>query len=304
METPVVSASCPTRIRPSVNHGATPGSRVFTLACVLVLLCAACSHPQERPQQIVIATTTSVVNSGLMAYLADQFRKESGIVIRVHAAGSGRALEMLSDEEVDLVISHAPAGEAQMLARHPNWRYHKIAANHFLIIGPADDPAHVAAATTVVDAFRRITASRAKFVSRGDNSGTHERENQIWQSAEITPPPDVRLVSGSGMAATLRMADDQRAYTLSDDATFLQLRDRLSSKELFSNDPALVNTYAVVYAPGPGVAKRLADWLIDGNGHSAIDAFGVSGAHPFQSWPVDCPATTPDSPLCVAQQHN
>lgn len=297
----MVSAGCPTRIGPSVDHGATPGPRLFVLACALVVACMACSRPQERPQQIVIATTTSVVNSGLMAYLAEQFRKESGIVIRVHAAGSGRALEMLSDGEVDLVISHAPAAEAQMLARHPNWRYHKIAANHFLIIGPADDPAHVAEAANVADVFRRITASRAKFVSRGDNSGTHERETQIWQSAGITPPPEVRLVSGSGMGATLRMADDQRAYTLSDDATFLQLRDRLSSKALFSNDPALINTYAVVYAPGPEVAKRLGDWLIDGKGHAAIDAFAVSGAHPFQSWPADCPAVTPGSPLCVAQ---
>src|ERR1043165_3685265 len=193
------------------------GSGVRALVAVALAACWHCAS--ERPAQIVIATTTSVVNSGLMSHLADQYQKQSGVAIRVHADGSGQGLEMLSDGTVDLVISHAPESESKMIALHPKWHYQKIAANHFLIVGPAEDPAHVSSATTAAEAFRRIATAGQMFVSRGDGSGTHERETQMWTASGAALPSELHPISGTGMAATLPVTDDRRAHTLTADAT-------------------------------------------------------------------------------------
>src|SRR5688572_33230802 len=148
----------------------------------IVVMLAACTSA-ARPV-IDIATTTSVQNSGLLDYLLPHFAEAQ---VRVHAAGSGRALQMLADGVVDLVISHAPETEARYLATHADWRYRKLASNWFIIVGPGDDPAHVRDATDALDAFRRMAAAPVPLVSRGDESGTYEREQAFWRSSGVTP---------------------------------------------------------------------------------------------------------------------
>ena len=148
---------------------------------------AGCSRSSERAPALDVATTTSVQNSGLLEALLPHF---TDATVRVHAAGSGRSLEMLADGIVDLVISHAPETETRYLADHPGWLYRKLAFNRFVIVGPRADPAMIRQAGDALEAFRRIAGAPVTFVSRGDSSGTHERELMLWKAAGVTPLPE------------------------------------------------------------------------------------------------------------------
>lgn len=253
----------------------------------------ACAAPEPRPLEI--ATTTSVVNSGLLDFVLRAFNEP----VRVHAAGSGRSLAMLSDQIVDLVISHAPESEERSLAAHPDWRYQKIAYNHFLIVGPRSDPADVRNAADAIDGFRRIAAHDAAFVSRGDQSGTHEREISLWSGAQVGSSADHVLVSGGSMAATLRQADARVAYTLSDEATWWQLESSLHLEALLTKDAALLNSYSVVYPAGSARAAELATWLAQGAGRDRIGNFKVAGRQPFALWPENCQRDKPSALPCM-----
>lgn len=261
----------------------------------VIVMLAACT-PATRPA-IDIATTTSVQNSGLLDHLLPHFEPAQ---VRVHAAGSGRSLEMLADGVVDLVISHAPEAEARYLAAHAGWRYRKLASNWFIIVGPRDDPARIRDAGDAVDAFRRIAAAPVPFVSRGDESGTHEREQTFWRSSGVMPAPGRLIVSGRGMALALRHADEINGYTLSDDATFRQLQPQLDLVAFTVGDARLLNTYAVIHRPGNANAAMLADWLLNGDGRRRIAEFHIEGRAAFTVWPQSCPARSPDAQPCEA----
>jgi tungstate transport system substrate-binding protein len=185
-----------------------------------------------------------------------------------------------------------------MLATHSDWHYQKIATNHFVLVGPDSDPAGIRTATDVVDAFKRVAAADVDFISRGDGSGTHERESDLWTFAKVRPAPSRLLVSGAGMGATLRHADERRAYTLTDDATFMQMRQQLTLAILFSKDARLVNAYAVIYPRESLLASRLAEWLASGKGREMIGEYSVSGTRSFAPWPEGCPGDQPTSMLC------
>jgi tungstate transport system substrate-binding protein len=275
-----------------------PCVRVIAATCVVLALTSACGSNSAQPQTVDIATTTSVVNSGLLDSLLPAFHSDTGITVRVHAAGSGRALEMLNDGVVDLAISHAPQAEAGMLARHGDWRYRKIATNLFVVVGPATDPAGIRDAADIVSAFSRIAAAGADFISRGDGSGTHERESELWAVAQVKPAPGRMLVSGAGMGATLRQADGRGAYTLTDDSTFMQLRQQLKLAVLFSNDPRLVNSYSVVHPRNNPTASTLGDWLSQGKGRELLGAYRIGGSPAFAPWPEGCPGDAPAAALC------
>jgi tungstate transport system substrate-binding protein len=272
---------------------------IRAVACLaLVVPLFACRDTNDEKPVVDIATTTSVVNSGLLDSLLPAFQGETGITVRVHAAGSGRALEMLNDGVVDLAISHAPQAESNMLARHRDWRYRKIATNQFVLVGPATDPADVRGAADVIGAFKRIAAADADFISRGDGSGTHERESELWTAAQVKPAPGRMLVSGAGMGATLRQADGRGAYTLTDDSTFMQLRQQLTLAVLFSNDPRLVNSYSVIHPRENPGASTLSDWLAQGKGRELLGAYRIGGTPAFTPWPEGCPGDAPAAALC------
>ena len=272
-----------------------PGDNSVKYALILLLIASqtlACATREERPLEI--ATTTSVVNSGLLEFVLRSFDQP----VRVHAAGSGRSLAMLADQIVDLVISHAPASEARSLADHPDWRYQKIAYNQFVILGPPSDPADVRHAADAVDAFRRIAAHDAIFVSRGDQSGTHEREMTLWQEARVNRDDERILTGGGGMATTLRQADARSAYTLCDEATWWQLQPSLHLEALVTDDASLLNSYSVIYPSASAKAVALANWLVEGQGRERIAAFRTARRQPFALWPQNCPRDTPLAVPC------
>jgi tungstate transport system substrate-binding protein len=173
--------------------------------------------------------------------------------------------------------------------------------NDFVLVGPPDDPARVKDSNNLIDAMRRIAGSSARFISRGDQSGTHEREQQLWARAGVTPPADRLIVAGAAMGSTLRVTSESGAYTLTDRATFDQLAGSLKLQILFEGGALLLNTYAVVFDPAGPRAKEaaaFAGWLSDGAGRDQIDSYrGKGTTQPFRPWPAghdrSRPADTP-----------
>lgn len=272
----------------------TPARLAVLGTALLAIGCA-----RGAAQTIDIATTTSVHNSGLLGHLLPVFEQASGITVRVHAAGSGRALRMLVDGVVDAVISHAPEAEQRLLPQHPDWSYRKFASNWFVVAGPGADPARVSGAADAVVAFQRIADSRAKFVSRGDESGTHERERSLWTAAGREPAPDNLIVSGRGMAQALRHASEARGYVLTDASTFWQLAAGIELKILFENDRRLINTYAVIHPGSNPKAATFATWLASVDGANAIGAFTIGGQRAFEPWPPGCAGHQPADLPCA-----
>src|SRR5262245_58305467 len=270
-----------------------PAFRLLTL--LLIAAALACRGGETGTKPLTIATTTSVMNSGLLTAILPAFESRTSTRVRIHAVGSGQALKMLHDGEVELTISHAPEAETEYLARHPEWSYFKIAYNGFVIVGPKADPAGVRTAGDAIAAFRRIAANESAFVSRGDSSGTHEREAALWKYAG---GPTRRLAtSGGSMAVTLRQANETNAYTLSDEATFRQLQPRLELEVLFQDDERLLNTYAVIAPREHANAERLSTWL-RGDGQALIDQYLIGGQPAFHRWPNGCRDDTPIARPC------
>jgi tungstate transport system substrate-binding protein len=236
-----------------------------------------------------MATTTSVGNSGLLDVLLPAFGSSHGVRVQSHLVGSGRALAMLASGGADLVISHAPDAEAAALRAHARWLYRKVMFNDFVIVGPAEDPADVAAAATAVEGMRRIAASSARFISRGDESGTHERERALWTQAGGAPAGDRLVAAGAGMGSTLRVASQTGAYTLTDRATYAQHAGSLRLTVVLEGGRELLNTYAVVIDPdGPNAAdaRTFAEWLASGGGRDIVAQYRVGGRVPaFLPWP-------------------
>jgi tungstate transport system substrate-binding protein len=265
-------------------------------AAILVVL-GGCSSPADL-RILTIATTSSVDQSGLLAALLPAFKAESGIEVRIHVAGSGQALQMLGRGDAALAISHAPNAEAKALLVHADWQYRKFAFNQFVIVGPRHDRANVGDSSSAVDAFRRIARSGERFVSRGDQSGTHEREERIWSLAGQRPDNQRLIVSGRGMAQALRHADEAEAYTLSDEATFHRLQQQLELAVHYGGDSLLVNTYAVLHGASDLDAAYFARWLTTGSGRSLVSAFAVDDRPQYSVWPQGCPAAAPNDTPC------
>jgi tungstate transport system substrate-binding protein len=203
---------------------------------------------------------------------------------------------MLAANEADVVIGHAPEQEARALHAHPAWFYRKILYNDFLIVGPPVDPASIAGMTDAVTAMKRVVESHQRFLSRGDESGTHERERQLWAAAGIHPRSDQVIVAGAGMGQTLRIASETGAYTLTDRGTFEMLSHALSLRALVAGDPRLLNTYAVVADSTNEPGVRFAHWLADGDGRRALaDTLRSGEVRGFTLWPTDHDGTRPDS---------
>lgn len=261
-------------------------------AVVALSLASGCSDT-AAPRHLVLATTTSVGNSGLLDALLPALQAGTGLTVRTHLVGSGRALAMLSDGHADVALTHAPEAEAAALAQHPDWVYRKLMFNDFVIVGPAADPGGVAPAGDAVEAFRRIARSTALFISRADGSGTEERETLLWKLAGIAPQPSRRVAAGAGMGATLRIADQMNAYTLADRATFLQHAPTVSVRILSEGDPRLLNTYAVVHG-NEARAVRFSDWLAGSRGREIIAGYRIAGHPAFSVWPAGRADRRPD----------
>ncbi|BCX17387.1 MAG: tungsten ABC transporter substrate-binding protein [Geminicoccaceae bacterium] len=261
--------------------------RVF----LALALGAPVSASRAADRSILLATTTSAENSGLLGYLLPRFEKASGIRVKVVAVGTGQALKLGERGDADLLLLHHPPSEEAFVAAGFGIDRREIMANDFLLVGPAEDPAG-ARGRDVLAAFRAIAASGAPFVSRGDASGTHERERELWRAAGIDPGSAARgwyREAGSGMGATLNIAAAMGAYTLADRGTWASFANRRGLVVLVEGDPRLSNVYAVTLvnpARHPHVkvaeARALADWLGGPEGQAAIGSFEVGGTRPFR----------------------
>ena len=218
---------------------------LFALAFLgALLLAAACGGSEDDPSTIILATTTSTHDSGLLDELVPRFEARTGITVKVIAVGTGAALRMAGEGNVDAVLVHAPEAEAPYIASGDLVSGRLVMTNDFVIVGPPDDPAAAAAAPDLPAALAAI-ASSGRFVSRGDDSGTHKRELALWAGAGIDPAALPREETGQGMGATLTIASERGAYTLTDRATYLALRDVLDLAVLVQGDAGLLNVYHV-----------------------------------------------------------
>src|SRR6059058_1916073 len=204
------------------------------LACIAISSTALHRPPPPitaQSREIILATTTSTRDAGLLDSLLPVFERQTGYHVKVIAVGSGQALEMGRRGDADVVLSHAPEAERVLADSGYFLRRRLVMHNDFLIVGPAADRAGLRGLNDDVAALRRVAAAGATFISRGDRSGTHQRELQLWKEAGVVPPAGSRagwyVESGQGMAATLQMADEKRAYTMTDRATYLAWRDKV-----------------------------------------------------------------------------
>ncbi len=226
-----------------------PGIPTIVLA-LLLLVASACAQEPEQTPALLLATTTSVRDSGLLDVLLPDFIERSGIPVRVIAVGSGAALRMGGEGNADLLLTHAPEAEQRLLESGAVLSRRPFMENHFVIVGPPEDPADVRGAASPVEAFRRIVRSGAPYVSRGDDSGTHMRERALLEAANFEElerlPWKPTATTGSGMGITLQVAGERRAYTLSDLATFLAFRDRIGLEALSRPGEQLRNIYSLL----------------------------------------------------------
>lgn len=261
---------------------------LLTLALVSIVASAATTAAADR--FIILQSTTSTDNSGLYAYLLPLFEAESGIEVRVVAVGTGQALRNARNGDGDVLIVHARAAEDAFVAAGHGVARHDLMANDFVIVGPASDPADIAATTDTATAMRRLARGAAPFISRGDDSGTHKKEKSLWHAAGLAPQPgaDWYREAGAGMGATLNITIGMNAYTLTDRATWISFGNRQNHRVLAEGDDALQNPYGVILvnpARHSGVRAKdgriFIDWLLSPTGQAAISAFRVNGKQLF-----------------------
>ena len=250
----------------------------FCILGVLAIMAAPGSAPAAT--RIKCASTTSTQNSGLFDYLLPKFEKKSGIKVDVVAVGTGAAIEIGKRGDADVVLVHAKNQELKAVAEGFFVDRHDVMYNDFVIIGPPNDPAKIKGLKSATEAFKKIAESKSPFVSRGDKSGTHTKELAIWKQAGIDPKGQKWYMEvGQGMEKTQRVANEKRAYTLTDRGTWLATKDKdkLEMAVVLEGDPVLFNQYGVM-AVNPAKHKDLKNkeamvfinWLISPEGQAAI----------------------------------
>ncbi|MGB3438699.1 MAG: substrate-binding domain-containing protein [Actinophytocola sp.] len=257
--------------------------RLLALLTVLLSL-TACGTDQaggpDSEKSLILATTTSTQDSGLLDVLLPAFTEDTGWRVKPLAVGSGQAIELGRRGEADVLLVHSPAAEEEFVAEGTAGRRTLVMHNDFVLVGPAADPAGIKG-VPAEEAMRRIADSGAGFVSRGDESGTHAREKQLWEKNEIVPSGQWYRSTGQGMGATLRVASESSAYTLTDRATFLSQKENLALAVLNDGGKALLNIYHVIEMTEragdrvqPDAAKAFTAWITGAEGQRMIGEFG------------------------------
>ncbi len=217
------------------------------IAFLLGLALVACgSSTEQATPKLILATTTSTQDSGLLDELVPLFEEQSGFTVQTIAVGTGAALKMAEEGNADVLLVHAPTAEMVLMEAGFGKDRMLIMHNDFVIVGPAADPAAVRSMTSAGEALSKISTAEAGFVSRGDDSGTHKKEKSLWVSVDLTPAWDDYIESGQGMGATLIIASEKEAYTMTDRATYLAIQDNLDLEILVEGDKILLNIYHVM----------------------------------------------------------
>jgi tungstate transport system substrate-binding protein len=245
---------------------------------------AAAFLPAAPPagKALILATTTSTQDSGLLDELVPLFEQQTGYSVKTIAVGSGQALALGRRGEADVLLVHSPEAELVLVAEGAGVNRRLIMHNDFVLVGPPADPAGITK-HTAMESLQRISGAKALFMSRGDNSGTHAMELQLWKAAGIAPQGPWYQQTGQGMGQTLAVAAEKRAYTLSDRGTYLSLRNKLGLAVLHEGDPSLRNVYHVIEvnsARFPRVnaagALAFADFLVSKAVQQRIKEFGIA----------------------------
>jgi tungstate transport system substrate-binding protein len=235
-----------------------------------------------RNRNVILATTTSTQDSGLLDVLVPLFQKQRGYTVKTVAVGTGQALALAAKGDADVALVHAPSLEREYVAKGTLLNRRLVMYNDFVIIGPKEDPAKIRSQKSTVAAFKAIEQAKAGFVSRGDNSGTHILEKSLWKAAGIEPKGPWYIESGQGMGATLTIASERHLYTLTDRGTFLALGKSLRLAVLVEGDRVLFNIYSVMEvnpANGPRIntagGKAFADFMVAPQTQAVIRGFGM-----------------------------
>ncbi|MEJ2727215.1 MAG: substrate-binding domain-containing protein [Deltaproteobacteria bacterium] len=259
---------------------------IICLALVVSVLPASSSAEEKT---LMMATTTSTDNTGLLDYLAPKFKEATGIELKWTATGTGKALKLGENCDVDILMVHAPPAEKKFVADGYGIDRRQIMYNDFVIIGPASDPAGIKG-KSVKEAFDMLEAKQAIFVSRGDNSGTHKKELSLWKAADL-PVPDKEswyVQTGQGMLATINIAAERNGYTMTDRGTYIKYESNLKGnpplKILVEGDPVLLNQYSVI-AVNPkhcskvkyDTAKQFIKWITGAQAQQYIKDFKLLG---------------------------
>jgi tungstate transport system substrate-binding protein len=243
-----------------------------------LLLSAGCGRQAET---IILATTTSTQDSGLLDVLVPMFRDQTGIETKVIAVGTGQALQIGRRGDADLLLAHDPDAEERFMAEGHGALRRSVMHNDFVLVGPSANPARIRSPTHIVQAFTRMVGSRSSFVSRGDESGTHQKEKQIWKKVGVQPEGNWYISAGTGMGQVLRMAAEMRAYTLSDRGTYLAQWEGLDLLIVCEGDPLLFNPYSVIVVNPDKhanvhaeAARKFVDFLLSPETQKTIADFG------------------------------
>jgi tungstate transport system substrate-binding protein len=260
------------------------GKKIMSLGMIVSLFfITGMASVQAQPKTIILATTTSTQDSGLLDVLLPVFEKKTGFFVKTIAVGSGQAMAMGQKGEADVLLVHSPAAEKQFVAEGFGVNRRLVMHNDFIIVGPSEDPAKIKGIKSSSESFKKIALAKALFLSRGDNSGTHAKEKDIWKAAGINPEREKWYQqTGLGMGQTLNVAAEKKGYTLADRGTYLALKKNLGFDILVEGDAILLNIYHVievnpakwpkVNAPG---AKAFADFMVLKETQNIIKTFGV-----------------------------
>jgi tungstate transport system substrate-binding protein len=264
--------------------------RILAFFAVLLSLTSCGSDQTAGPsdeKSLILATTTSTQDSGLLDELLPVFTKDTGWRVKPLAVGSGQAIELGRRGEADVLLVHSPEAELEFVAEGSAGERRLVMHNDFVLVGPANDPAGIRD-LPAAQAMRTIAAAKAGFVSRGDDSGTHAREEKLWEETKTVPSGQWYRATGQGMGATLRVASETSAYTLTDRATYLSQKGNLELEVLSEGDRALLNIYHVIEMTkeaGDGVqpdgAKAFADWIVGSRAQRMIGDFGADSGQPL-----------------------
>ena len=248
-------------------------------------------HPADAEQRLRLATTTSTENSGLLAALNPVFEREFNVHLDVIAVGTGKALKLGENGDVDVILVHAPTAERKFVAAGFGIDRQSVMYNDFVIVGPKADSVLLKSANSAGEALKKIVSAKLTFVSRGDDSGTHKKELSLWQSVAIEPAGTWYLSVGQGMGAVLRISNDKQAFTLSDRGTWLAYQKRGNLQIVNEGDPDLFNPYHVIAINPqrhPHVNYKLAtdyiNFITSEKGQKIIREFRINGEalfHPY-----------------------